>query len=246
MDNQSDIQPGVLHGDTHAQSTPVFGLAHLLGIKLMPRIRNIADLKFFKPDKNEVLEHINQLFSDPIKWELIHTHYKDMMRITMSIKQGKIKASTILRRLGSKSRKNRLYFAFRELGRVMRTQFLMEYINDVELRKTIQAATCKSEEFNEFAKSLFFWNFGIIKENDLYEQQKVVKFNHLLANLVILHNVNSMSQVLAKLKESGVKIDDADLSFLSPYRRDHINTMGLFNLDLKRKVPPFDPHLLPN
>lgn len=36
--NQSDIQPDTVHGDTQAQSTPVFGLAYLLGIKLMPRI----------------------------------------------------------------------------------------------------------------------------------------------------------------------------------------------------------------
>ena len=47
INNQSDIQPDTLHGDTQAQSTPVFGLAHLLGINLMPRIRNIKDLLFY-------------------------------------------------------------------------------------------------------------------------------------------------------------------------------------------------------
>lgn len=34
----------VAAGDTKAQSYPVFGLSHLLGINLMPRIRNIHDL----------------------------------------------------------------------------------------------------------------------------------------------------------------------------------------------------------
>jgi Tn3 transposase DDE domain len=34
--NTSDIQPDMVHGDTHAQSAPVFALAHLLGINLMP------------------------------------------------------------------------------------------------------------------------------------------------------------------------------------------------------------------
>jgi TnpA family transposase len=38
--NKSDIQPDVLHADTQGQSEPVFALAHLLGIELMPRIRN--------------------------------------------------------------------------------------------------------------------------------------------------------------------------------------------------------------
>ena len=46
---KSDIQPDTLHGDTQAQSTPVYGLAFLLGIKLMPRIRNWKDLKWFRP-----------------------------------------------------------------------------------------------------------------------------------------------------------------------------------------------------
>ncbi|MEI8647111.1 Tn3 family transposase [Paraglaciecola sp. Hal342] len=31
---------------------------------------------------------------------------------------------------------------------MVRTMFSLEYITDVDLRKTIQAATCKSEEFN--------------------------------------------------------------------------------------------------
>jgi TnpA family transposase len=38
----------MVHGDTHAQSVPVFALAHLLGINLMPRIRDVKDLVFCK------------------------------------------------------------------------------------------------------------------------------------------------------------------------------------------------------
>ena len=56
-----------------------------------------------------------------------------MMRVAVSIKAGKMTPSTILRRLGSESTKNKLYFAFRELGRVIRTLFLLKYLNDPEL-----------------------------------------------------------------------------------------------------------------
>jgi TnpA family transposase len=38
------------------------------------------------------------------------------------------------------SRKNKLYFATRELGRAVRTMLLLEYIGDQELRQTIQVA----------------------------------------------------------------------------------------------------------
>lgn len=126
LNDESDFNPDTLHGDTQAQSTPVFGLAYLLGIKLMPRIRNIKDLNFYKPDPKIALKHIQALFSEPINWSIIEKHYPDMIRIAMSIKAGKMTASTILRRFGTKNRKNRVYFVFRELGRVVRTLFLLE------------------------------------------------------------------------------------------------------------------------
>ena len=39
-----------IHSETYGQSAPIFGLAHLLGIELMPRIRSWRDLHLFRPD----------------------------------------------------------------------------------------------------------------------------------------------------------------------------------------------------
>lgn len=66
LKNKSDIQPDTLHADTQGQSTPVFALSYLLGIHLMPRIRNWKDLKFFRPDKHTNYKHIDPLFKDVI------------------------------------------------------------------------------------------------------------------------------------------------------------------------------------
>ena len=41
--NEMNISPDILHGDTHAQNYVVFGLSHLMGIQLMPRIRGIKN-----------------------------------------------------------------------------------------------------------------------------------------------------------------------------------------------------------
>lgn len=71
LKNTSDIQPDTVHADTQGQSTPVFALAHLLGINLMPRIRNWKDLKFFRPEKEISYKHIDQLFSDVVDWDLL-------------------------------------------------------------------------------------------------------------------------------------------------------------------------------
>lgn len=241
MANQSDIQPDQIHGDTQSQSYPVFALAHLLGIQLMPRIRNIKDLILFKPESGQNYLNIQSLFGDAaINWDLIETHFHDMLRVAISIKQGRITASTILRRLGTRSRKNKLYYAFRELGRVMRTLFLLRYIDDADLRMTIQAETNKSEEFNGFTKWVFFGGEGVIAENVQHEQRKIVRYNQLVSNLIILHNVEQMTRVLAKLREEGMEITAEMLAGLSPYRNGHLNRFGDYTVDTKRDVPPLD------
>src|SRR5260370_19825969 len=54
----------VLHADTQGQSEPVFALAHLLGIELMPRIRNWKNIDLCRPDRKARYEHIDSLFSE--------------------------------------------------------------------------------------------------------------------------------------------------------------------------------------
>ena len=236
MSNTSDIRPDTIHGDTQAQSYTVFALSHLLGIKLMPRIRGIKDLVFHRPDNNKKFAHIDGLFSDDINWQMIETHLPDMLRVAVSIKLGKISASAILRRLGTYSRRNKLYFAFKELGKVVRTMFLLKYVGDVELRRLIHAETNKSEQFNGFAKKLFFGGEGEIAENLRHEQRKIIKYNHLIANMVILHNVVGMSRVLKQLQTEGAVINQEVLAGLAPYRLEHINRFGDYVLDFRRKV----------
>ncbi len=237
---QASIRPETVHGDTHAQSTTIFGLAHLLGISLMPRIKNWKDLTLFRPDPDVHYTHLDSLFTDTIDWDLIATHLPDMIRVALSIKAGKIAPSTILRKLGAYSRKNKLYQAFQELGRVIRTHFLMQYLADPELRSTIQSATNKSEAFNGFAKWAFFGGEGVITHNRRIEQRKCVKFNHLVANCLIFYNVHVISEALQKLNQEGAELGEAVVAALSPYVRQHINRFGRYQLDLTQPPPPLN------
>ena len=85
--------------------------------------------------------HIDPLFRDTIDGQLLETHWPDLLRVVLSIKAGKVSSSMLLRKLGHYSHKNRLYQAFRELGRVVRTVFLLRYISDLNLREQITAST---------------------------------------------------------------------------------------------------------
>jgi TnpA family transposase len=240
LKNESDIQPDVLHADTQGQSEPVFALAHLLGIELMPRIRNWKSLDMCRPDRNSHYDHIDSLFTENVDWSLIETHLPDMLRVALSIKSGRISASTILRRLGTYSRKNRLYQAFCELGRVIRTGFLLRYISDSQLRSTIQGATNKSEALNRFLKWTFFGGEGVIAENSRDEQRKAIKYNHLVANCLIFHNLYSLTRLVQTLEERGETVPEDAIAAISPYLTEHINRFGDYTLDLDRKPPQPD------
>lgn len=233
---QVSIRPSKLHGDTHQQSYAAFAMSKLIGVQLMPRIRAIHNLDFFRPSKSARFENIDSLFKGTIDWKLIETHLPMMFKIGVSIKLGRLTPSTILRRLGTHSRKNKLYFAFQELGKVLRTIFLLKYISDVDLRRFINAETNKSEQFNDFLKKSFFGNGGLIAENVRHEQQKVMKFGHLMANMLILYTTHDMERVIRELRDEGFPISPEVLRNLNPYRLGHINLLGDYAVDRRRRV----------
>ena len=210
----------------------------MLGIHLMPRIRNLKDLVFFRPDKDATYEHIDPLFGAGIDWKLIETHWRDLMRVVLSIKEGRVLPSTLLRRLGNYSRKNRLYRAFREVGRVIRTAFLLRYLSNQNLRRQITAATNKAESYNNFSDWLFFGGEGLLAENDPDEQEKRMKFKELLANSLILQNAADMTEVLHILAREGHEIRREHLAQLSPYLTGHIKRFGDYVVDLENIPAP--------
>jgi TnpA family transposase len=136
----------------------------------MPRIKNWKDLNFYKPSSKQIFKHIDSLFT---KEKIIGKYLYDMIRVAQSIKAGKINPSTILKRLNTSSRKNKLYYAFRELGRVIRTTYLLNYLFDQDLRRIVQSSTNKCESFNKFVKWIYFGE-DMITKNDREGQLRVI------------------------------------------------------------------------
>ena len=237
LKNSSDLQPDILHADTQGQSAPVFALAYLLGIELMPRIRSWQDYSFFRPNKEAVYEYIDPLFKDVADWGLIRTHWQDLIRVVLSIRAGKLMPSTILRKLGSYSRKNRLYQAFKALGQVMRTIFLLRYISDRPLRRQITECTNKVEAYHCFIDWLFFGKEGVITENDPDAQERQLKYLELVSAAVILHNAVDLSRVIQQLHEEGYPVKPEDVAKLSPYLTHNLRRYGDFIADLEQ-IPP--------
>ena len=233
--NESDVQPDQIHADTQGQSLPVFGLAALLGFELLPRIRNWHDLNFYRPDATTKYGHIDALFGDNvIDWALIEKHWPDLLRAGISIREGRLSSVTLLRRLGNHSRRNRLYKALRELGRVIRTITLLRYLSEPGLRDQIGAITNRTEQFHNFAQFLMIGG-RLIGHNDPDYQERVVKFNELVANAAIFSTALDITDAANALAGEGFPVDTDDLATVSPYITRTIRRFGSWVVDL---TPP--------
>lgn len=157
------------------------------------------------------------------------------MQVMLSIVAGKISSATLLRKLGSYSRKNRLYHAAQALGNVVRTVYLLQFIGSREIRQDITANTNKTESYHSFSKWLSFGG-DVIAENDPDEQQKRLRYIDLMAAAVILQNAVDMMRAIMDLSRSGWEITEDDISFLSPYLTANLKRFGEYTLKLNR--PP--------
>ena len=143
-----------------------------------------------------------------------------MFRIDLSIKAGKIAPSTILRRLGTQNRK---------------ISCILLSGNWVEVYGPF---TYNSEQFNQFAKWLFFGNESIIAVNVRFEQSKIIKYNQLVANMTVFHIVASMTKVLNQLQLEGNPVTPEAVAGLGPCRTNHLNRLGKFTVDKNKKARP--------
>lgn len=238
LQNISDVKPGRLHADTHGQSAAVFGLAYLLGIELMPRIRHWQKLKLYRSDNTDRYSRINDLFAGTINWTLIHGHYPQFMQLALAIQGGTLLPSAVLEKVNSYSTKNQFALALKELGNAVRTTYLLEWIRDDSLRRTVHKGTTKIERHHKFSKHLAFGAGGHLRSNNPADQEKAIVYNELVANAVALQNVVDQTQAIHTLKAKGVSIRPADLAFLSPYATSKLKRFGEYPTELKPEPMP--------
>jgi TnpA family transposase len=238
LQNISEVKPGRLHADTHGQSAAVFGLAYLLGIELMPRIRRWQKLKLYRSDNTDRYSRINDLFAGTINWTLIHGHYPQFMQLALAIQGGTLAPSAVLEKVNSYSTKNQFALALKELGNAVRTTYLLEWIMDDSLRRTVHKGTTKIERHHKFSKHLAFGAGGHLRSNNPADQEKAIVYNELVANAVALQNVVDQTQAIHTLKSKGVSIRPTDLAFLSPYATSKLKRFGEYPTDLQPEAMP--------
>jgi hypothetical protein len=99
-----------------------------------------------------------------ISTKQITAHWDEALRLASSIQQGTVTAALMLRKLGAYPRQNALALALREIGKLECTLFLLDYIQNIELRKRIHAGLNKGEARNALARAVFFNRLGELRD----------------------------------------------------------------------------------
>ena len=79
---------------------------------------------------------------------------------------------------------------------------------------------------------------GLFRTNDPADRKKAIVYNELVANAVALQTVVDQTQALHALKSDGVRVDLADLAFLSPYPTSKLKRFGDYPTNLIPEAMP--------
>ena len=163
------------------------------------------------------------MIGGPLDINHIRTHWDDILRLTTSIKQATVTASLMLRKLGSYPRQNGLAVALRELGRIERTLFILDWLQSVELRRRVQVGLNKGEARNALARAVFFNRLGEIRDRSFEQQRYRASGLNLVTAAIVLWNTVYVERVVQAMQVSGIAIDPEHLRYLSPLGWEHIN-----------------------
>lgn len=148
------------------------------------------------------------------------------LRLAASIRHGTVTASLVIRKLASYPRQNSLHTAPREIGRIERSLFMLEWMKDPELRRRGQVGLNKGEARNALARAVFFNRQGHLRDRSFENQRYRASGLNLIVAAIVLWNTVYLERAVAALREHGITIDDESLAHLSPIGWEHINLTG--------------------
>jgi TnpA family transposase len=224
--HESDLRIEEHYTDTAGFTDHVFALMHLLGFRFAPRIRDLGDTKLYIPKGGISYDALKPMIGGTLNIKHVRAHWDEILRLATSIKQGTVTASLMLRKLGSYPRQNGLAVALRELGRIERTLFILDWLQSVELRRRVHAGLNKGEARNALARAVFFYRLGEIRDRSFEQQRYRASGLSLVTAAIVLWNTVYLARATNALRGHGYAVDDALLQYLSPLGWEHINLTG--------------------
>lgn len=235
---ENSVAESQIHStDTHGFSESIFAATHFIRVAFAPRLKNLGRQKMYSFSTRRTYQKkgYKLLPSRTINRKLILRHWDDILRFMATIRTHHASASQLFKRLSSYAKDHPLYKALKEFGRIIKTQFILTYYDDVELRQQIHKQLNRVEQANKFSHAVFFDNDQAFQEGGRDEQEISNACKLLLQNSIILWNYLYLSEMVVNtpnLEERSSLVQAIKGGSVITWK--HINLRGEY--DFRRKA----------
>jgi TnpA family transposase len=192
----------------------------------------LSDSKLYVIGKPSDFPRFENFLRGQIDMKVIRENYDDVLRLAHSIQEGKVSGALIMGKLGSYARQNKVAKALREMGRIEKTIFILDYISSESIRRRIQRSLNKGEAMNALARAIFFGKHGELREPALHDQLQRASALNILINAISVWNTVYLGKATDLLRNKEVLREDL-LKHISPLGWEHINLLGEYRFDQK-------------
>ena len=231
LDNNTILKIRQHTTDTHGYTEIIFALCYLLGYYFMPRIRDLKDQQLYRVDKNVDYGIFTPLLNKTADINIVEELWDSMIHVSHSLKERTVPAHIIVQRLTNSFPSDRLSKAFTNLGRIIKTEYILRYLTDPKLRRVVQLQLNKGEYRHKLPRWIFFADQGEFTTGDYEEIMNKASCLSLVSNSVLYWNTIKINNIVESLRNQGEKIEDETLSHISLLPYKHVLPNGTYFIE---------------
>jgi TnpA family transposase len=231
LNNTTDIQPDVHSTDTHGTNEVNFALLHVFGYQFAPRYRDIYETVRTSLYGFQHPSQYGEMLLKPmrkINTRLIVEEWEQMQRIFVSLALKTTTQSIIVGKLSAYARRNKTRRALWEYDHILRSLYLLDYVDSPPLRRNVQRALNRGENYHQLRRAVSYANFGKLRFKTEQEQQLWGECARLLTNCMIYYNTTLLSHLWERKAHNDDLQGAALLAQVSPGAWQHINVHGRY------------------
>jgi TnpA family transposase len=227
LGNETDLDILEHTTDSAGYTDIVFALFNLLGLHFCPRLRDLASQRLCRI-KGRDLTYPSLKFTGSFRPDYVRERWNDLLRVGATLKSGWVTASLLISKLQCYPRQHHLTTLLQEYGRLVKTNFILRYLQSPGLRRRIHGQLNKGEQLHALRSWLWFGGDGHLRRKQEEAQQETAGCLTVLTNLVVVWNTVYSQEVLKSHQATGHTVNEEDFEHLSPARFAHINRLGRY------------------
>jgi TnpA family transposase len=166
-----------------------------------------------------------------LKEALIVSEWPNVERILLSLLLKSTTQSVIVSKLSAYQRTNRTKRALWEFDNLIKSLYLLDYIDSPVLRQNVQRAVNRGEAYHKLRRAIAYAHGGRFRVRSQHEQEIWNECARLVANAVVYYNALILSEVLDELQKRGELAAIEAIKRVSPIAWQHINFYGHYQFD---------------